>query len=233
MRIRNRIGMRMSPETAEWVSDFSNWALLASLVVGVAATFFLVVSSNVKEEALKKELLTANERIATLGKEAEGLKAQAEADRLARIKIEEKLAPRTLTGEQQLVIIETIKPFAPQAFEFVSYQDDQEVVQLVHTLVRLLVSAGWKGFPATGFLMAQLEVGIRIEFSPEGEKQFAPAANALADALNAEGIATSVGVREKLDKNDRVVIRSARSRSPTRASWRAIRCSGVSYIMPD
>jgi hypothetical protein len=93
MRIRNRIGMRMSPETAEWVSDWSNWALLASLVVGVAATFFLVVSSNVKEEALKKELLAANERIATLGKEAEGLKAQAEADRLARIKIEEKLAP--------------------------------------------------------------------------------------------------------------------------------------------
>lgn len=58
-----------------------------------------------------------------------------------------------------------------------------------------------------GFLMAQLEVGISINFSPEGEERFGPAANALADALKAIGLDASVAVRPKYDERDRLMIR--------------------------
>jgi len=72
-KIRNRIGMGMTPETAEWVSAWSNWFLLGSLIVGVVATFFLVVSNDVKETVLKRELAASRERIAELGKRQQRL----------------------------------------------------------------------------------------------------------------------------------------------------------------
>lgn len=156
--------------------------------------------AELRTAALEAQTAEANRETARLSKEAEGLRAQAEADRLARVKIEQKLAPRSLSNEQQAAIRLAIARFAPQMYEFVSYQDDPEVVQLVHTLIPMLQFAGWKGQPAKGFLLAQLETGVRVEFAPEDAAALSSAAKALADALSANGIAATFGDRAGLEK---------------------------------
>jgi hypothetical protein len=52
--------MDMSLETAELVSWLSNWTLVAALLIGVAATYFIVVSGNIKEAALKETVADSN-----------------------------------------------------------------------------------------------------------------------------------------------------------------------------
>lgn len=153
------------------------------------------------------EAAKANERAATLERESAALRAQAEADRLARVKIEEKLAPRSLSGEQQRAIAEAIKPFAPTKFQIVMYQDDQEIKGLATALVPVLIAAGWEGIPQSGFLAMQLEVGVRVEFSADDAGSLAPAAKALAESLNANGVAATWGVREKLESSGQIKIR--------------------------
>jgi hypothetical protein len=53
---RTDLGMGMSPEVAEEVFRWANWILIGALVVGVLATYAIVVSGNVKEANLKREL---------------------------------------------------------------------------------------------------------------------------------------------------------------------------------
>jgi hypothetical protein len=217
-----------SLDAANQLFDFSSrWLLVVGAVAAATAfaAFALAViqwrSDRVRERhadwriaslekeaaEARRETSRASERIATLQKEAEGLKAQAEADRLARIKIEEKLAPRSLSGEQQKAIVESVRKFAPQKFQLVMYQDDQEVSQLAQVIVKTLVAAGWTGVKQEGWLAMQLEIGVRIEFSPDKERDLSPAAAALAAALNAVGIATAWGARPKLDSTDQLKIR--------------------------
>ena len=149
----------------------------------------------------------ANERAATLERDATALRAQAEADRLARVKLEQKLAPRALSGEQQKEIAAAIASFAPQKFQFVMYQDDAEVSGLARAMLPVLLTAGWVGVPQQGFLAMQLEIGVRVEFSPDKEAEFAGAASALSNALNAAGVAATWGARDKLESSDDIKIR--------------------------
>lgn len=190
---------------AEAVSLWSNWLLVVALVVGALSTLGVVVSANVKERywqsdreqaaervsANEAETARARESAAQADARAAEANAKAETERVARLELEARLAPRSLTIGQQQALIDAIRPFAPQAFEFVSFQDDLEVVGLVQTLVRTLVTAGWVGRPATGFLMAAPVVAVSIEYSPDKAIQFAPAASALALALSRLGIAAS------------------------------------------
>lgn len=129
----------------------------------------------------KAQAAQANERAAEANK-------KAEEERLARLKLEVRLAPRSLTGAQQQAIVGRIKPFAPQQFEFVSYQEDQEVRGLVETLILILLMAGWRGLPPREMLMGGLVVGVIIEFAPDKTEVFGPAATALAEILTSEGI---------------------------------------------
>ncbi len=226
-KVRSSMSWGPSPEYADWwyVVSWKGiiWAALATALAASATLIFALfqfwadgirdarandrhVALEVQTSEAKRDTAGAMERIATLQAEAEGLKAQAEADRLARVKIEQKLAPRSLSGEQQLAVVEGIKRFAPQPFRFVSYQDDPEVVHLVHGLIRVLIGAGWKGLPAKGFLMAQLEFGVRIEYAPEKAAEYAGAANALASALNEAGLAAEAGVKASIDA-DSITIR--------------------------
>jgi len=96
-----------SLETASRVSDVANIALVCSPIVGVVATAMIVWMSSVKESYWENDRRQSSEKIASLGSavaEADARAAEAnrkaEEERLARVKIEEKLAPRRLSPEQ-------------------------------------------------------------------------------------------------------------------------------------
>jgi hypothetical protein len=72
--------------------------------------------------------------------------------------------------------------------------------------VTTLAAAGWKGIPAKDFLGFQLEVGVRVEYSPASAAKLSPAASALSDALNGGGIVSVAASRAELE-NDVIIIR--------------------------
>lgn len=74
-----------SESLASRIYDLANWGLIASLVLGVVSTFFIVRMGNVKETYLNAHLsdasaqaAEANERAAINEKEAQGLRARAD-----------------------------------------------------------------------------------------------------------------------------------------------------------
>jgi hypothetical protein len=119
--------MGMSLEWAEIVSTWSNWVLLGALLIGVFATYGIVVSSNVKEAALTKGIADANAR---------ALEAQAE---LAKYK-----GPRVLTGADIEAIASQLRRFPGQEYDL-SLPQMLEPGAGIHTqLVTALHRAGWK-----------------------------------------------------------------------------------------
>jgi hypothetical protein len=63
--------------TADDVSWLANWTLIAALLVGVAATYAIVISGNVKEAALKRDLAQAGSAAASAAERASALEADA------------------------------------------------------------------------------------------------------------------------------------------------------------
>jgi hypothetical protein len=55
----------MSLAWAEFLSYWGNWTLIVALLVGLTATYAVVVSGNVKEAALKREVAEAGAVAAT------------------------------------------------------------------------------------------------------------------------------------------------------------------------
>src|ERR1700730_14302611 len=105
-RNRKAFGISMSLSWAEFISFWSNWILIGALVIGVIATYGIVVSGNVKESA-------ANKEIARLSSEAEASRA-AIADANARaleaqLELTKFKTPRSLTPAQQERIIGKMK----------------------------------------------------------------------------------------------------------------------------
>lgn len=68
-----------SLESANRISDFANWGLVASLVVGVISTVLIVWMASTKEGYWDRERDAARERIAGLVKDTERLSGDAEA----------------------------------------------------------------------------------------------------------------------------------------------------------
>ncbi len=91
------------------------------------------------------KLTAANERIAELN-------LQSEQERLARVKIEERLAPRTLNSTQVATMIEKLTRFTGQAFEITTEFETQEE--------RRFVYGHFHGSP-----------GCRVDFPPSGTPQ--------------------------------------------------------------
>jgi hypothetical protein len=65
------------PMSADDVFWWSNWILIGALLVGVAATYAIVVSGNLKEAALKRQLADAGSAAASATERASALEAEA------------------------------------------------------------------------------------------------------------------------------------------------------------
>src|SRR6266508_4138858 len=81
-RIKKGIGMIFPNVSADDVFFWANWILVAALIIGVLATYAIVVSGIVRDKTLKLELSGANERAANAelrAAEANARVAEAEA----------------------------------------------------------------------------------------------------------------------------------------------------------
>jgi hypothetical protein len=190
-----------SLETASRVSDIANFIFVASLVAGVMSTVGIVWMANVKEahwDALRKE---SDREIAQLNKETAIARSQiaeadakaaeanekAETERLARVKIEQRLADRALTDEQLSQISNKIKKFSGQEYGITTYWDLKECMAISNRIAVGLERGGWRYVKPTQatFMLGGTE-GVQVWVHPDADDSVKKAAVALVTALNDE-----------------------------------------------
>ena len=179
--------MAMSLAWAEFISFWANWVLVGALAVGLFTTYGIVVSGNVKETALKRELAEAsvkvgiaseeaakanktageaNERAATLELKAKETELALEKERVARLKLELKVAPRLLTQAQQNELTQKLAGLEKQRVTIVASPSTSESEWFAQLLASPLADAGWKVelLPGTPTATILYPTGVIIQY---------------------------------------------------------------------
>lgn len=168
---------------------------------------------------LQGETARAHERTAELEKDAAGLKAQAEADRLARVRIEQRIAPRLLTQEQQNDLTARLSQFKDVRGTLTALPSTPESEWFASVLLAPLHAAGWNITLIRGGYggMILQPKGIIIQFplalansgaTVDGDRIVPPPGpwGPLVDALNEFGIAAAAIPWPLNDPNHNIAI---------------------------
>lgn len=140
-----------------------------------------VASATFDIEDAKRAAAEANARAAEANQ-------KAEEERLARVKIEERLAPRVLTQADVGSLVVKLKSFpGTQVAMFVA--NGNEPTALANTLMQALETAGWKLSATQGDTGG--DSGIVVELTDNADAEAGRAAQALADGLS--GILQTTG----------------------------------------
>lgn len=123
----------------------------------------VVASANAASRDAVLKVAAANVRIAEAERRAAEANKIAEGEKLARLQIEERLAPRSLTNDQIINISKTMAPLGAQNIDFFVYPNDVEIMDLAQQIAGAL--QGWtiKGVQPLGGGPVS---GILVEYDP-------------------------------------------------------------------
>ena len=123
------------------------------------------------------------------------------------MKIEQRLADRTLTDAQVAAIAAKLKPFPGQQFEFVTYWDLKEAVNIGSRISVALAVAGWTFVPQkTWSAMTSRLAGVVVYDQPNSSETTKEAAIALVSALNSEDISAELRAGNDTKLNNKITI---------------------------
>jgi hypothetical protein len=135
--------------TANHIADVANWFFIGSLVVGVVSTILIVWMAGVKESYWEQDRTESTERIASLVVQGDQLRKdtaqaneRAEEERLARVKIEERIAWRKLDAGQATQVLSVAKQFSGQEYAL-TVSVDPEAMNLMGIVDEILQAAEW------------------------------------------------------------------------------------------
>jgi hypothetical protein len=151
-------------------------------------------SASALERATKAEekVAGANERIANAELRAAEANRIAEGERLARVRIEERLAPRSLTQAQIAGLTNRLKPYSGTPVDILQFGESPEITNFRALIEQPLRAAGWNFVSSTAVGSGSL-IGIAVALVEGSPKTDETTAEALLSALNAEGILTANG----------------------------------------
>jgi hypothetical protein len=157
---------------------------------------------------LDSEAEAARGAIAEANARAAEANEKAEQEQLARLTLEQSLAPRSITVTQGEALVAELKDFDGQVCEFVTYGDDKEAVALAGQINAVLRAAGWKVEPSKGWLAFMLEFGLSAMVDPAAGEQTRKAAGAFAQAFNKQGLlSTDTTAAGSTGKPDTILVR--------------------------
>lgn len=157
----------------------------ALTVAGVLMTFW---ASGVRDRHSDRLIADANAEAARAIARAAEANEKAESEKLARVKIEQKLADRTV--EHAASLVDALKPHEGQPYKVTTFWDMREPMQLANFLHKVLQTSGWQyqeHGPEGSFLLGGIE-GVEVYFHPSAPSKHKDAAQALVAALNAAGV---------------------------------------------
>jgi hypothetical protein len=168
-KTKRLLGMEISLPWAEFVSFWANWVLVSALLLGLAATIGVVISSNAKEEHWAEEKRLAAERVSAneaetkraiadsdIAKEGaaaankqvavantEAARANERAAELERgnLELRAKLASRRISGEQHDILVAELAK-SPAHFDIELMQDPESIL-FGGDILKTLADAGW------------------------------------------------------------------------------------------
>ena len=192
----------MSLGTANFVSNIANIVLLASLVVGVIATFCIFHTGTVKERYWDEARQASDAEIAkSTARAATAVAVAAEAE----LKLAEFRKPRLLEPDQISFLIDRLKPFAGTKIDIGHPNQDREVWDFLWRFEPVFPEAGWlhidwrggttfkkSNWPGDHVYGSIAVINISIEWHAQNRDQLLPAATALVNALNEIGIEATV-----------------------------------------
>jgi hypothetical protein len=175
---------------ATWLSIIDKGKVVAAflVVIGVGGEFLAdyIEGPIIKrrDESLRLDIAHADERAASANE-------TAERERLARLQLEARLAPRVLTSDQQKSIGVALRRLGTFSVQIFTYSDVTEVTNIGNAIGAALAHAGW----TVGFAQAQGGIsvsGIVLAVSEKAPTAVRDAATHLANELRAEGIGISL-----------------------------------------
>jgi hypothetical protein len=201
--------------SVESVGRVNTWVLALAAICGFLAALFVVASwftgtrlaalqdlelNRYKTEAgvqiaqAHESAAKANENAASANLKAAEANKLAESERLARLKIEEKLAWRRLdlNSKQALALRDKLLPFSGQQYSIGTYNDDPECLQLQDSINSVLHAAGWIYPNPKWGMFATLVQGVVVRISPTANTTTKQAASALVSGLNEMGIVSKL-----------------------------------------
>jgi hypothetical protein len=145
--------------------------------------------ANEKVDSFRLQIAQANERAAKAEKATED-------ERLARVKIEEKLAPRHLTLEQQQVIARQLRRSPSQQVSIWSYGEDLEIKGFTEDIVNIFTPTEGSGWVLVGRFTGKdphgrTIAGVLIETRKGADERTLAAARLLVSALRNERVVVS------------------------------------------
>lgn len=139
------------------------------------------------ENISEKQVAALKADAAAFNARAAGLIKEAEDERLARVKIEEKLAPRHLSIEQQNTIIAKLKPFAGTRINLFAFSSGgSDIIPFGNELGRILTgpnSANWIVSASVAEEFGLVVPGLGVEIQQNADPKSVEAAKALFKAL--------------------------------------------------
>jgi len=152
-----------------------------------------------KESAgIRSDTARALERAAHAEQKAAESNRIAEEERLARIKIEEKLAPRQITSEQQAKLSLKLKPLIGKKVDITILSGNPETDKFGHSLVSALRAAGLLVDFGPAVIAGSVPAGLSLSFGSNRSRD----AQILADALIEAGLASKPIFVEKSSSAD-------------------------------
>ena len=129
--------------------------VVATAIAAIAGSLSWIVSkkvSSTKDEALARFKTESKVAISEANARAAEANEKAEKERLERIRLEEDLAWRRLSKEQQQIIVSQVAKFSGQIVSLWYAQGDKEAETFAWELASALNSAGWKVFSPAGLI---------------------------------------------------------------------------------
>jgi hypothetical protein len=143
------------------------------------------------QKKLETALEQAKVRQEELRRQNLELQSEVEREHLARLQIEERLAPRKLTGGQIRAVAAKLLPFAGQKVQLVVSPPESEPMRIGDLILSALKESGWNPGTLVGSDVARSVSGILIEIKPGADQKTVAAAHALASALRSENLVVS------------------------------------------
>jgi hypothetical protein len=169
------------------------WGLAATATIGIISfiatwthTRWTAEYAAVKDEAAKIAKQESDERIAEANARAAEANLKAETERVERLKIEARLADRTLTQEDLDLIQGKLSAYRDQEYQITTFWESREPLNFANQIHRVLAASRWKFIPPGpgGSLLLGVVEGIDVFRHPEASDSAKQAAQALVAALN-------------------------------------------------
>ena len=172
------------------IASFERWTIVFTVIAAVGAVGLAICAWKIWSANAKLRPIVSAE-IAQLKKETAQANEKAEAEKLARVKIEERLAPRRLSKDQQSEIVRILKTRAGQevaVFVGVALPEASSLWKLISELFTL---SGWKIVASGGWPVIGDHRGVIVALGSDNSEGALLSAKTIIEALNGGGLETT------------------------------------------